>query len=155
MSNVGFPTGLRITVEEVRQLLAEQQKTPVYGRNLVAELSSADTSIGECKMYQPDADGISRTDVKLLPEHWGNLYGVEIKRGLLDYLFLNTECQAVEGTPNVENIASIKMQESVGGIRVDETVHRFPEEMADWTRPVHHYVYLVYREVWEERRKMG
>ena len=35
----------------------------------------------------PDEEGLSTTDVKLLPEFWGNKYGVEIKRALLDYLF--------------------------------------------------------------------
>jgi RimJ/RimL family protein N-acetyltransferase len=78
---------------------------------------------------------------------------VEIKRGLLDYLFTHTDCDAVQATPNVNNIASIKMQEAVGGERVGEEVYQFPESMRDFTTPVHHYIYRVYRRTWERDQK--
>ena len=55
----------------------------------------------------------------------------------------------VEGTPNIDNIASIKLQESVGARKVDEGVFEFPESKADYTCPVHHFVYYVFREDWE------
>ena len=154
MANVGFPQGLRITIEEVAELLEEQSGEGEYGRNLVVVSSRSGNSIGECKMYLPDQEGISRTDVKLLPEYWGNRYGVEIKQGLLDYLFEHTGCKAVEGTPNVTNVASIKMQEAVGGVRVGENTHHFPEDIEEFTRPVHYYVYLVYRQEWERRKAL-
>jgi RimJ/RimL family protein N-acetyltransferase len=155
MSNVGFPSGLRITLPEIEVLLKEQPAQSEFGRNLVVELLASQTPVGECKMYQPDEEGIAKTDVKLLPEYWGNRFGVEVKQGLLDYLFLHTECRAVEGTPNIENKASIKMQEAVGGVRVGEDVHHFPEGREEYTHPVHHYIYLVYREEWERRRGGG
>ena len=82
-------------------------------------------------MNRPNAEGIVETDIKLLPAHWGNKYGVEIKRGLVDHLFTHTDCKAVEATPNVNNAASIKMQEAVGGARMSENVHHFPESMRD------------------------
>ena len=152
MSNVGFPSGLRITLGEVEKVLEEHEGKSVFGRNLVVETLTLGETLGECKLYLPDAEGISKTDVKLLPRYWGHRYGVEVKQGLVDYLFLNTDCAAVEGSPNVGNAASIKMQEAVGGVRVREAVHEFPEEMKEWTSPVHHYLYLVYREEWERRR---
>jgi RimJ/RimL family protein N-acetyltransferase len=155
MSNVGFPMGLRITFDEVEAMLEEQTSNAEFGRNLVVELRSSNSPVGECKMYQPDAEGVAKTDVKLLPEYWRNRYGVEVKQGLLDHLFRHTSCRAVEGTPNVENKASIKMQEAVGGVRVGEDVHHFPEDMMYYTHPVHHYIYLVYREEWERRRSVG
>jgi len=155
MSNVGFPSGLRITLLEIEAMLEEQASHSEFGRNLVVELLASKSPVGECKMYEPDEEGIAKTDVKLLPEFWGNRYGVEAKQGLLDYLFLHTECRAVEGTPNIENKASIKMQEMVGGVRVGEDVHHFPDGMKDYTHPVHHYIYLVYREEWERRGGAG
>ena len=103
-------------------------------------------------MILPDEAGISRTDVKLCPEFWGHKYGVEINQALVNYLFSHTDCKAVEGTPNVNNIASIKMQEAVGAIRVGEETYHFPESRADNTAPVHHYIYQVTRVTWEERR---
>jgi RimJ/RimL family protein N-acetyltransferase len=60
-------------------------------------------------MHLPDDDGIASTDIKLLPAYWGQRYGSEIKKGLVDYLFTNTDCLAVEASPNVNNIASIRL----------------------------------------------
>ena len=34
--------------------------------------------IGECKLASPDDDRIAHTDIKLLPEFWGNGYGREL-----------------------------------------------------------------------------
>ncbi len=47
------------------------------------------------------------------------------------------------------NIASIKMQEAVGGVRIGEDVYEFPESMREFTTPVHCYIYRVYRNAWE------
>jgi RimJ/RimL family protein N-acetyltransferase len=58
---------------------------------------------------------------------------------------------AVEATPNVDNIASIKMQEAVGAVRVGEAVYTFPESMQAYTVPVHHTIYRLYRSTWAER----
>jgi RimJ/RimL family protein N-acetyltransferase len=74
---------------------------------------------------------------------------------LVVYLFAHTDCVAVQATPNVGNVASIRMQESVGGVRVGEQVYEFPESMRDYTTPVHHYIYRVYRKDWEQRQNHG
>ena len=109
--------------------------------------------MGECEMSRPNQDGIAKTDVKLLPEFWGNKYGVEVKQGLLSHLFKNTDCIAVEATPNINNIASIKMQEAVGGKQIGEEVFEFPEAMRAFTTPVHHYIYRVERQSWIAKSK--
>jgi RimJ/RimL family protein N-acetyltransferase len=150
MTNVGFPQGLRITREKILDRLAKAGASE-FDRLLIVEFNSNHTAIGECKMSTPNGEGIATTDVKLLPEFWGRGYGVEIKWGLLKHLFANTECIAVEATPNVNNMASIKMQEAVGGIRVGETTHHFPESMRSYTAPVHHYIYHVSRIDWERQ----
>lgn len=145
MSNVGFPRGLRITREDVRKQLREQGGTE-FDQLLVVVCKATGQTLGECKMHLPDSEGVAGTDVKLLPGFWGNKYGVEVKRALLAHLFAHTDCVAVEATPNVGNIASIKMQEAVGGVRVKEGTFEFPEEMRDHTTAVHHYVYRVERD---------
>jgi len=147
MANVGFPKGLPISREEVRRKI-EHQGESEYDRLLVVVLKDTGQPIGECRMHRPDDEGVARTDVKLLPAFWGNKYGVEVKRALVSHLFTHTDCAAVEGSPNVGNIASISMQEAVGGVRVGEGVHEFPERMRDYTRPVHHYIYRVERRDW-------
>jgi RimJ/RimL family protein N-acetyltransferase len=153
MTNVGFPQGLDITLEEIEADIRDQDKASEFGKYLIAQLRDNGPTLGECKMVLPDEEGVSRTDVKLLPAHWGHKYGVEIKQALVDYLFLHTDCAAVEGTPNVANIASIKMQETVGAVRVGEDTFHFPQAKADFTAPVHHYIYHVTRAIWAQRRE--
>ncbi|MDH3892724.1 MAG: GNAT family N-acetyltransferase [candidate division Zixibacteria bacterium] len=151
MTNVGFPNGLKTSREKIAEQIADQSPSE-YESLLVVVLKDSATPVGECRLYRPDDKGISRTDVKLLPEHWGNAYGVEVKRGLLEYLFTHTDCVAVQGDPNKSNVASQKMQEAVGGKRIGEDVYRFPEHMRDYTCDVHSYIYMVFRTDWEKRQ---
>jgi RimJ/RimL family protein N-acetyltransferase len=149
MTNVGFPQGLRTSREEIVAQIKKHAEPP-FNQVLIACLKDG-TVIGQCKMTLPNENGISTTDVKLHPDYWGHRYGVEIKGGLLEYLFRKTGCIAVEATPNVQNIASIKMQEAVGGIRIGEDVYNFPETMQEYTKSVHHYIYRVYRKDWNQK----
>ncbi len=149
MANVGFPQGLRVTRNGIEERILKQG-TSEFEQLLVVELKATGQAVGECMMHRPDKEGIAETDVKLLPAFWGNEYGVEVKRGLLAHLFAHTDCVAVQATPNVGNIASIKMQEAVGGVRVGEAVYEFPESMRDYTTAVHHYIYRVYRSDWQQ-----
>lgn len=148
MANVGFPRGLGLSREQIRAQLARQREGP-FDVCLVVELRETGARIGECRLGSPDGDGLSETDVKLLPEHWGRGIGTELKRALVGYLFEHAGCRGVKATPNVRNRASQRMQEKVGARRVGEEVHRFPEAMRHFTEDVHAYVYVVFREDWE------
>jgi RimJ/RimL family protein N-acetyltransferase len=152
MKNVGFPKGLRITREDIRRKIANEDDSE-FDNKLVVELRDSSVPIGECKLGRPSDDGISETDVKLLPDHWGNRYGVEIKRGLVTYLFVYTDCRGVDASPNRANIASQKMQEAVGGKRIGEGVYEFPSHMKDYTVSVPYYHYRVHRADWERKRQ--
>ncbi|MCB8923856.1 MAG: GNAT family N-acetyltransferase [Ardenticatenaceae bacterium] len=145
MGNVGFPQGLRISREEIAAGVAKHAPTQVFDRYLIVELQATGEAIGECKLGSPDETGIAETDVKLLPRFWGHKYGIEVKRELVDYLFQHTDCTAVQATPNINNIASINMQEAVGGVRVGEGVFEPPEAMRGYMTAVPHYIYRVYR----------
>jgi RimJ/RimL family protein N-acetyltransferase len=149
MTYVGFPHGMRVERSELRERLLKQTGSE-FERLLVAELKVAGQAIGQCALSRPDGEGVAEPDIKLLPTFWGHKYGVEAWRGLVAYQFAHTDCSIVAATPNVENIASIKMQQAVGGVRVGEGVYEFPEAMRDFTTPVHHYVYHVYRADWEQ-----
>jgi len=149
MVYVGFPHGLRITRQEIKLRLQRPFESE-FESVLVIELKATGEAIGQCGMHAPDEEGIAGTDIKLLPAFWGHKYGLEVKRGLVSYLFAHTDCTAVQATPNVDNVASIRMQEAVGGVRVGEQVYEFPESMRDYTTPVHHYIYRVYRKDWEQ-----
>ena len=154
MAHVGFPHGLRITRCEIEQSLQKPFESAL-DRVLVVVLAATGESMGECAMHTPDEEGIADIDVKLLPAFWGHRYGTEACRGLVGYLFSHTSCKAVGTSPNVANIASIKMQEAVGGVRVGEQVYEFPESMRDYTTPVHCYLFHVYRKDWEEQQSNG
>jgi len=147
MGNVGYPSGLPITREQIASQLQEQTGR-IFDCRLIVLLRDSGEPIGECKLGRPNPEGISTTDVKLMPKYWGNKYGVEIKRALVDHLFRHTSCTAVEATPNVENIASIKMQEAVGGVCVGEEISQVPESKKEFMVPVHHYIYRVFRDNW-------
>jgi len=148
MRNVGFPQGLGTDAEKVGAQLTQEAAGTEYDCVLIVDRIDTGEVIGQCKLGFPDEDGIAETDVKLMPAHWGNRFGVEIKRALVDYLFTHTSCEQVQATPNVNNQASIKMQEAVGGRRTGEGVHCFPESMKDYTTDVPYLVYTVFREDW-------
>jgi len=148
MRFVGYPHGLRITLQEVRDAIRSAGNSP-FERRLLVVLKETGQRIGDARMHPPGPDGVARTDVKLVPSAWGHRYGTEVKAGLIQYLFAHTDCRAVEGTPNKGNLASIRMQEAVGGVCVGEGVFEFPEEVRDWTRPVPHFVYHVRRSDWK------
>jgi ribosomal-protein-alanine N-acetyltransferase len=151
MHQVGFPKGLRVNRDE----LVDRLSSPMvleFERLLVVVRKSDEKTVGECMMHLPDEAGVAEPDVKLLPEFWGKGYGSEAWKGLVAYLFDHTDCKVVQSTPNVNNLPSIKMMEKAGGLQVDEAVHEFPENMRDFTVPVHYYVYHVTRETWEALR---
>ena len=149
---VGFPNGLRITADDIRHQIENQSETE-YDQTLVVILKTDRTPIGECKLGSPDDSGVSETDVKLLSEFWGHGYGKEIKQALVDYLFTHTNCNAVRATPNQANVASQKMQEAVGAVRITEGIYHFPPHMREYTVDVPHYVYELTRDTWMSRRQ--
>jgi RimJ/RimL family protein N-acetyltransferase len=152
MKFVGFPNGLQITHAEIVSKLEKKTKG-VFDYWLVAKLKATGEKIGECCLHSPSEDRIASTDVKLHPQYWGHKYGVEIKQGLVDYLFTYTDCIAVEASPNIKNLAAINMQEAVGGIKVREEIYEFPENMSVYTAPVHSIIFRVSREDWEAQHR--
>jgi len=151
MGLVGFPRGLPVSRSGVLKRLSEPHNSEL-GRPLVAELLATEEAIGECHMSELAEDGVVEPDVKLLPSFWGHKYGAELWRAMIAHLFLHTACSAVHGTPNVQNIASIKMQEAAGATRVGEGVFRFPEEMSGYATPVPFYLYRLTRVDWDQMR---
>jgi len=151
MKFVGFPNGLRITEDEIRRKIANEPPTP-FDRKLVVERKEDNMRIGECKLGSPNADGVSETDVKLFPRFWNKGYGTEVKRGLVDYLFIHTTCRFIEASPNVNNIPSQKMQEAVGAEPVEEGIYHFPEHMRSYTEDVPYITYRLTRKTWYKTR---
>lgn len=151
MTHVGFTHGLEMTLEEITAQLAKQS-SGVFHKLLVVVLKETGETIGECFMTLPGGNGHAFTDVKLLPAFWGHKYGVEIKRGLVQYLFDNTECTAVEASPSSQNIASIKMQEAVGAVRAGKG-QTLVQQADGTTTTVEYTIYRVYRRIWDKAQR--
>lgn len=147
MRLVGFPDGIPTAADDVPRRLERGRGSDAL---LIARLRTRER-IGQCVLGAPDADGVSEPDIKLHPSFWGRGYGRELWAALVDEAFLRTTCTVVRGTPNVANIASIRMQESAGMKRVGEGVAGFPASMQDFTTPVPHYVYEISRAEWMQR----
>jgi RimJ/RimL family protein N-acetyltransferase len=147
MRFVGFPDGIPTAAEDVPRRIERGREVDAL---LIAQLRTGER-IAQCMLGAPDADGVSEPDIKLHPSFWGRGYGRELWATLVDQAFLRTTCTIVRGTPNVANIASIRMQESARMRRVGESVAGFPASMRDFTTPVPHYVYEISRAEWMRR----
>ena len=149
MENVGFPKGLMKRREDIIAQLALTYPSE-FDRTLIVIEKDGNKPVGECKLGSANEESIAHTDVKLLPEYWGKGFGVEIKQGLVDYLFTHTSCSAIQASPNRSNIASQKMQEKIGAKRIKEGTYEFPEHMRSYTKPVELYIYRLDREDWKK-----
>ncbi len=143
MQNVGFPQGLRISKEKIAEIIGNYDETE-FNQTLVVIEKESGNPIGECKLGLPNEEGISSTDIKLLPEFWSNGYGKEIKNALCLY----TSAKIIKADPNVKNIASQKMQEACGGVQVSEGTYHFPEKMKEFTEDVHLIIYHIHKDNW-------
>lgn len=144
MAHAGYPEGLGITPEAVRKKLPRHNES-LLDSILVVEQENTGIPIGQAMMQSPDETGGSITDIKLLPEYQRRGFGSEIKRAMISFLFENTACSHVEATPNLDNISSIRMQESVGAIRVGRGRFQPSGSLKAVARPVHYWIYRVYR----------
>lgn len=144
---VGFPKGIPTSLEEIRRQIERDHARPLSCL-LIAE-SADGAPIGEVKLGEPNRERLCEPDIKLLPDRWGQGYGRELWRGMIDHLFARTDCLTVQGTPNVRNTASIRMMEACGMRRVGEGVFEVPERLAGIMVAVPHHVYRVSREDWE------
>lgn len=63
MKFVGFPNGLNITKEEIKNKILKQDISE-FDQALIVTSKIGD-KLGECKLGRPDKNGISVTDIKL------------------------------------------------------------------------------------------
>ena len=151
MRFVGFPQGLAFTANEIEKGFASSRKSD-FGSLLIAAHLETAQQIGQCKIGAPDSDGISEPDIKLHPKFWGNGYGRELWKAMIDYAFVNSSASIVQGTPNKANAASIRMQMGAGMVRVDEGVFSNHSSPHPGAVPVPYYKLQITREQWLARQ---
>ncbi|MCX6092835.1 MAG: GNAT family protein [Candidatus Bipolaricaulota bacterium] len=146
--HVGFPLGIPSARDDVPRRIRRGDGLTAL---LIAEERESREPIGQCMLGALDSCGTCEPDIKLAPPFWGLGYGRELWAALVDQLFLESSCTIVRGTPNIANMASIRMQESAGMRRVGRGVSEFPASMQAFTAPVPHFVYEITREEWKRR----
>ena len=148
MAHVGFPRGLVCDEgKTARRISEENGKESIFGRPLLIRLAADNRPAGECFMSLPDEEGLSETDVKLLPRFWGEGYGTEIKKSLTEYIFAHTEARGVKATPNISNTASIRMQEKCGGVCLGQGLYKPGDKQKEeqGACDVPYLLYVIYR----------
>jgi RimJ/RimL family protein N-acetyltransferase len=148
MRYVGFPRGIPTAAEDVPRRI---ERGSGLSALLIAELRASREPVGQCMLGTPDSFRVCEPDIKLAPTFWGRGYGRELWAALVDQLFRYSPCAAVRGTPNVGNLASVRMQESAGMRRVGGGTFEFPDPMKSFTEPVPYALYEITREEWERR----
>lgn len=151
MRQVGFPEGLKITVEEIERS-REKMEHSVLTALLIACDKETGEPVGQCRLGSLDEDGVCEPDIKLQPAMWGRGCGRELWKGLVDTAFALSDARVVRGTPNRENVPSIRMQEAAGMIRVGEGVFEAGDATRQPTCPVPYYVYETDRATWTRAR---
>jgi RimJ/RimL family protein N-acetyltransferase len=149
---VGFPLGIPSARDDVPRRIRRGDGLTAL---LIAEERETREPIGQCMLGAPNPCGACEPDIKLAPPFWGRGYGRELWAALVDRLFLESSCAIVRGTPNIANMASIRMQESAGMRLVGRGVSEFPASMQAFTAPVPHLVYEITREEWKRRMHGG
>ncbi len=152
MTNVGFPFGLGWPKSKIIERIRRSQNS-VFNGLLVVVRKVDGALIGEAFMGLPDEQGVSNTDVKLFPDFWNNGYGREIKAGLVDYLFsYRADCLAIKAEPKLDNIASQKMQEFVGAVKIDLGKAYPINDLSRYIPNENFYLYMLFRQEWERCR---
>ncbi|MFC2083151.1 GNAT family N-acetyltransferase [Candidatus Bipolaricaulota bacterium] len=153
MRLVGFPEGIALSADEVRRTIESGQST-VLGSILIVSLSKQGQIIGQAKVGAPDAEGISEPDIKLHPEYWGCGYGKELWPALIDYAFKYSSADIVQGTPNRDNTASVRMQIGAGMVQVDEGVFPAAKHLHPEAVPVPYLKLHMTRRQWQSRHQI-
>ncbi len=144
MAPVGFPSGLGISEKTIHRQLVEQTQS-LIDTILAVTLAETGHIIGQAKIKSPDPDGLSITDIKLFPEYWRRRFGTEIKQALVSHLFENTSCTAIEATPNLTNLPSIRMQEKAGYLRLGRGRWEPDISLKGNALPVDYWIYRVFK----------
>jgi len=147
MKYVGYPRGLSIDVDEVRSQI-ERDQGGNFGSRLIVEDRRTGERIGQTKLGIPDENGICEPDIKLHPDHWGMGYGSELWSALIDYAFTHPDTRIVQGTPNRNNTASVRMQMGSGMEKVAEGEFSNEGSPHPGAVSVPHYVLHITREQW-------
>jgi RimJ/RimL family protein N-acetyltransferase len=141
------PNTLKDTVEFVQKAMETQKENPrmKYEWAIEHPLSGL---IGGCGITIIDKKNMtSEIGYCLNREYWGNGYGTEVARSLIDHCFRELEMHRIIATCDPENIGSCMVMEKNGMIREG----RFRKNLflrGEWRDT---YIYSILEKEWWER----
>lgn len=139
MANVGWPQGLGLSSGEVAQLMAsyypvtdprkENYRLGIYHRE--TDEFMGETSLG---FFGNPVD--VEPDLKLLPEFWGQGYGLEVIVLVTKFPFTFTGTVSIKFTPNIQNPRAIRVYEKANYRQTGEVLTWDPPPNMPLARPV-------------------
>jgi RimJ/RimL family protein N-acetyltransferase len=127
---MGFPNGIRTTLEKEKNNIAKNYNSYFSkGGCMLCFLKSTNECIGYmCCGHHINEDNFDEMDYKFFPEFWGKGYGFELVSSLIKYIYEIIKVDVgIETSPNVKNIASIKISEKCGLKKIKNIVYENSE----------------------------
>lgn len=145
LDKFGSKEEFRSYFEEVIKNNLSKNKRAVY-TYVVFLLDDNFAGIAEIEInYKNNHGGIGEIGYYILPDYWGNGYGPEIAKLLLEIGFWDIKLHRLYGRCNVNNIASQKVMEKIGMTKEGELRKvRFKDN--EW---VNEYMYGILLEEWK------
>ncbi|MDR2760531.1 MAG: GNAT family N-acetyltransferase, partial [Rickettsiales bacterium] len=127
---MGFPNGIGTTLDKEKSNIAKNYNSySEKGGRMLCFLKQT----GECAGYMScghhiNKDNFDEIDYKFFPQFWGKGYGFELVSALIKYVRETIETSAgIETSPNVDNIASIRISEKCGLKKIRDVVYESNE----------------------------
>lgn len=123
MNFIGFPTGIKASDKEISDWIKNKNPNRV---RLIVENKHSGRPIAETG-WQNDIDypyakerKSASLDIKILESFWGQGFGTEILKALIEYIFKNSDLEVLFVDPNVKNIGAIKLYEKIGFVKIGQ-----------------------------------
>lgn len=123
------------------ELLLEKNDKPSKSFHLYIENKENNKVIGDIYIYLIENDKKAKVAIRLNPFYHNKGIGSEAVKKMVEWCFSNTELELIWADVNKENVASIKMLEKCGFVKVKEVTNgKMVSTICD------HYIYEIYNE---------
>lgn len=144
-NTIGIPTNIKQTEALLRPIIDDknQEARTLYGWSL--RTKSVNEFVGEFGM-RLSSKKYNKAEIhfSLMPTHWGNGFGTEAAKAIIDFGFKALKLHRIEAGVAVKNKASIKLLEKIGMKREGKHRQILPIR-GEW---VDNYSYAILEEDW-------
>lgn len=117
-NTLGIPKHIEETASIITPWISDNQKEEITNHTLAIEIRPSQQFLGLIAL-KVGAPKYKKAEVwyKLDSNYWGNGFGTEALKGVLDFAFDTLTLHRIEAGCAVDNVASIKVLEKAGMIR--------------------------------------